>query len=51
MSDNVLRKLLGIKIPSKHCNGKQETLIAYDHTGYTKWKCDCGHTSEWRKHP
>jgi len=39
--------LIGLLRPSKHCKGKQERIIAYDHFGYAKWKCDCGHESDW----
>ena len=42
-------KLLGMKRPSEHCKGKNEKIIAYDHTGYIRLECDCGHTTGWIK--
>jgi len=41
--------ILSMKRSSKHCKGKNETVFAYDHTGYLKWECDCGHISDWEK--
>lgn len=39
--------LLGVSRPSRHCKGKKEKIIAYDHTGYLRWECECGHKSNW----
>jgi len=39
--------LLGLERPSKHCKNKTERIIAYDHTGFIKWKCDCGYETGW----
>lgn len=39
--------LLGKKRPSKHCEGKQEQIHAYDHTGYLIWECECNHKTGW----
>jgi len=38
--------LLRIWRPSEHCEGKIERIYAYDHTGWTIWKCECGHEIE-----
>ena len=42
-------KLLGMERPSEHCKGKNEKIIAYDHTGYIRLECDCGHKTGWIK--
>lgn len=41
--------LLGVSRGSKHCKGRYERRIGYDHTGYDLWKCDCDHVSGWNK--
>jgi len=41
--------LLGLLRPSEHCKGKKERIVAYDHTGYAIWKCDCGKETGWQK--
>jgi len=41
--------MLGLERPSKHCKDKKERIIIYDHTGYTRWECDCGHINGWEK--
>lgn len=38
--------LLRMWRPSEHCKGKIERIYSYDHTGYTVWKCECGHETE-----
>jgi len=40
--------LLGLERKSEHCEGKKERIEIYDHTGYTRWRCDCGHLSNWK---
>ena len=37
--------MLGEKRKSRHCESADETIVAYDHTGATWWKCDCGETT------
>ncbi len=34
--------LLGRQERSGHCEGKKAKITSYDHTGYTRARCDCG---------
>jgi hypothetical protein len=34
--------LLGKKFDSKCCNGKEATVVLYDHTGAILTECECG---------
>jgi lysyl-tRNA synthetase class I len=43
----VLDEIFSIKRDSKHCKNKKEKISGYDHAGYLKWQCECGHESEW----
>ena len=45
----VTRDLMGSRRASKHCKGKTETVVAYDHLTprHVIWKCDCGHRTAW----
>jgi acetyltransferase-like isoleucine patch superfamily enzyme len=47
----VTADLMGTKRPSKHCKGKVEVVVAFDHLNprHLMWKCDCGHRTKWEE--
>ena len=43
----IFAKIFKTTRQSKCCFDKRETIVAYDHTGYARWECECGHITSW----
>jgi hypothetical protein len=47
--EDIVTFFMAIRRDSRHREGKQERIVGYDHTGYAKWKCDCGQETDWEE--